>query len=198
MAKHPGLRPELHLEDRPVDLLFEGIDVAIRVGLAPPESTEIVAHRLFSYPRVLVASPDYLRRRGEPRTPEALAKHDALTHVAGFATSWTLASEEREARVRVSAVFRCNALHAVRDLAVRGAGIAMLPAWFVPEELASGALRTVLPGWHNGPVEVNALHRTQHRGTPRVLALIDHLRAAYAPSEPRPAPSPPGRARRKG
>lgn len=183
MAEHPGLRIDLHLEDRLVDLLFDGVDVAIRVGSMPPESTEIVAHELLSFRRVLVASPQYLKRKGEPRTPEALAKHDALTYAAGAqAEAWRLISEEREARVHLNVVFRCNALHAVRDLARSGAGVALLPAWLVTEEVERGALRVVLPSWKSAPVRVNALHRSEHRGAPRVVTLIEHLRAAYASS----------------
>jgi DNA-binding transcriptional LysR family regulator len=186
MAKHPGLRVDLHLEDRLVDLLLEGVDVAIRVGSAPPESTEIVAHRLFSFRRVIVASADYLKRKGEPRTPEALAKHDALTRIAGSETeSWTLRSDGREARVWLNVAFRSNALQAVRTLAASGAGVALLPDWFVADEVRSGALRVILPSWEAPEVTVNALHRSDQRGSPRVVALIEHLRATCAPPAPR-------------
>jgi DNA-binding transcriptional LysR family regulator len=193
MTAHPGLRIDLHLEDRLVDLPLEGVDVAIRVGSAPPETTEVVAHRLLSFVRVLVASPDYLKRRGEPPSPEALAKHDALTHAAG-SEGWTLVSQEREARVRLNIAFRSNALHALRHLAESGAGIALLPAWFVRDPIARGALRVVLPSWETAPVPVHALHRREQRGAPRVVKLIDHLRAAYAgdhPAKPATREAPP-------
>lgn len=183
MTKHPGLVIDLQLEDRPIDLAFEGVDVAIRVGLPPPESTEVVAHRLLSFRRLLVASPAYLKRKGEPQTPEALAKHDALVPATGSGgETWTLTSDEREARVRLNVAFRSNAMHAVRDLARSGAGIALVPTWFVPEDLESGALRVVLPSWQSTPVTANALHRREQRGAPRVLTLIDHLRNAYDPA----------------
>jgi DNA-binding transcriptional LysR family regulator len=186
MAKHPGLRIDLFLEDRLIDLALEGVDIAVRVGQAPPDSTELVAHRLFSFRRVLVASAEYLKRKGEPKTPEGLVKHDCLTYPAGQATDlWTLASDEREARVRVNVGFRCNALHALRELAVSGSGIALLPDWLVAEEVKRRALRIVLPAWQTAPVSVNALHRTEHRGTLRVRAFVDHMRAAYEPQQTR-------------
>ena len=188
LKKHPGLRLDVRLEDRLIDLALENADVAIRVGSSPPDSAELVAHRLLGFRRVLVASPGYLRRRGEPKTPEALAKHDALTFAAGSAPdSWVLRSDEREARVRLNIMFRSNALHALRELAVNGVGIALLPDWLVTEEVERRALHVILAPWQTEPVPVIALHRTGHRGEPRVRALIDHLRAAYAPANGSPA-----------
>lgn len=179
LTKHPGLRLDLHLEDRLVDLLLDDVDVAIRVGDAVPASTELVAHRLSSYRRVIVASPSYVKRKGEPRTPEALATHDALARGSGReASSWLLQSAEREARVSLNVTFRCNALHAVRELARSGAGVALLPDWFVADDVARGALRVVLRSWETPLMTVNALHRTEQRGAPRVTAFIDHLRGA--------------------
>jgi DNA-binding transcriptional LysR family regulator len=181
MTKHPGLRLDLRLEDRVLDLALEGVDVAIRVGSAPPQSTALVAHRLMTFRRVIVASPDYLKRKGEPKTPEALAKHDALTYPAGNSgDAWTVVSAEREARVALNMTFRCNALYAVRDLAVDGAGVALLPEWLVADEVRRRTLRVLLPSWKGEVVDVNAIHRTAHRGAPRVRALVEHLRNAMA------------------
>jgi DNA-binding transcriptional LysR family regulator len=181
MALHPGLLVDLRLEDRLTDLVSDGIDVAIRVGSAPPDSAELVAHRLFSFRRVVVAAPAYLKRRGEPKTPEALGRHQALTYLDGpGAEHWRLANGEREVQTGLEIVFRCNALHAQRALAVAGKGVALLPTWLVTEEVRRRALRIVLPGWNTGPVHVHAIHRAEQRGAPRIRALVDHLRAVYA------------------
>ncbi len=180
MTKHSVLRVDLRLEDRLLDLALEGVDVAIRVGNPPAPTADVVAHPLASFRRLLVASPAYLKRRGEPTTPEALAKHDALTYaVPGLADMWTLLDEAREASVRLNVVFRSNAPHAVRELAMGGAGIGLLPEWLVTEQTRSRALRVVLPAWGSAPVNVYALHRTEHRGTRAVRALVEHLRAVY-------------------
>src|SRR2546425_7666131 len=91
MATNPGLRMDLRLEDRLIDLALEGVDVAVRVGSVLPDSTDVVALELMSFRRVLVAAPEYLKRHGEPRTPEALAKHSALTYsFADALDSWIL------------------------------------------------------------------------------------------------------------
>ena len=173
--------PDLRLDDRLLDLALEGVDVAIRVGSAPPDSADVVASPLMSFRRVLVASPAYLKRKGEPKTPEALAKHDALAHLGSAAPDiWILRDGEREARVRVNIIFRCNALHALRELAIQGAAIALLPDWLVTDELKRRRLRPVLNGWRTDAVPVHALFRTEHRGSRRVRALVDHLRRELA------------------
>jgi DNA-binding transcriptional LysR family regulator len=172
---------DLRLEDRLLDLALEGVDVAIRVGGAPPDTANLVANPLMSFRRRLVAAPAYLKRKGEPKTPEALAKHDALTHSGSLAPDvWILRDDHREARVRVNVAFRCNALHALRELAIQGAGIAILPEWLVTDELKRRMLRPVLDGWRTGAVPVYALFRTEHRGSRRVRALVEHLRRELA------------------
>jgi DNA-binding transcriptional LysR family regulator len=180
MAANRGLRVDLRLEDRLVDLALEGVDVAVRVGSVLPDRTDMVAHELMSFRRVIVAAPAYLRRHGEPKTPESLAKHDALAYpFADAMDTWTLAGREREARVRLNVVFRSNAPSALRALAIDGTGVAMLPAWFVEDEIERGELRVVLPAWESEPVIVRALHRREHRGAARVRAFVEHLRTAY-------------------
>jgi DNA-binding transcriptional LysR family regulator len=180
MKQHPLLRVDLRLEDRVVDLAFEGVDVAIRVGSLPPDSTDLVAQRLFAFHRVVVASPEYLRQHGEPKTPEMLASHDALVYSVGPGGDiWSLRNGEHEVRVAVNAKFRANAPHALRELAVCSVGLTLLPEWFVAEELRHRALTRVLTDWHTAPVAVNAIHRTARRGSSRVRAFIAHLRAAY-------------------
>lgn len=180
MLKHAGLRIDLRLEDRVIDLALEGMDVAVRVGGAPSESSDVIARPLGRFARVIVASPEYLRRKGEPKTPEALAKHAALTYPTGVMSElWALANDQREARVRLHVVFRSNALHALRELAISGAGVALLPQWLVDRELDQRTLRQVLPDWRIEAPTVYAIHRTLQRGAPRVRAFIDHLRDAY-------------------
>jgi DNA-binding transcriptional LysR family regulator len=180
MSRHPGLLVELQLEDRLVDITPEGFDVAIRVGLRPPASTELIAHEIVTYERHLVAAPDYLKKHGVPRRPEALARHDALMTFQGATDTWTVHRNESEARIRPRVILRSNALHAIRDLAIDGAGIAMLPRWFVAEAVAARRLQVVLPEWSLGPVTAYAIYRREQRGAPRVKALIDQLSSALS------------------
>ncbi len=183
MAAHPGMRVDLRLEDRLVDLALENVDVAVRVGSVLPDRTDLIAHELFSYRRVMVAAPAYLRRRGEPKTPEARAKQHAIVWFGDAMDTWTLMGREREARVRLNAVARSNAPAALRALVLDGSGIAMLPAWFVEDDIHRGALRIVLPGWETQMVVVRAIHRREERGAARIRAFVEHLRAAYEREE---------------
>lgn len=176
MRQHPGLRIDLRLDDRMVDLAAEGVDVAIRVGGALAETTDLIALPLLEYRRVLVAAPSYLKQKGEPKTPEALAKHDALNHVQS-PDSWTLTSDEREARVRVAVVFRSNSFPTLRELTLDGAGVAFLPDWMVGADVKARTLKRVLPAFRSEPIRVNAIYRREQRGTLRIKALIEHLRA---------------------
>ena len=182
MLAHPGLRIDLRLEDRLVDLVVEDVDVAIRVGSPAPDRTDLIAQKLLEFPRVVVAAPEYLKRRGEPRTPEALAKHDGLTNAADPAAraSWSLGGEGREVRGRVNVVFSSNAPHALRELALAGAGLALLPRFLVADDLRRGALRHVLPAWQSESVTANAIFRSKHKEAPRIRMLVEHLRRAYA------------------
>jgi DNA-binding transcriptional LysR family regulator len=173
--RYPGISVDLRLEDRVVDIVSEGVDIAIRSGIDPPDSTSLVAQPLTTFERVLVASPDYLSRRGEPRTPEALTGHDLVFHLGGQA-GWRIARDGREVRVDGPAAFRSNAMLALKNAALQGTGIAMLPEWLVRDDIRSGALRALFPAWSAAPVRVFLFHRIELRGALRVRAFIDHLR----------------------
>jgi len=183
MRKHPGLLVELHLEDRFVDLTAEGFHVAIRVSSELPPSPDLIGHKLLTYQRSLVAAPAYLKKHGEPKHPESLAKHDALMHFMGSTDTWTLRCGEQEARVRLRVVFRCNAMHALRELASQGAGIALLPDWFVAPAVAARELQVVLADWHTLLVTASAVHLKDQPGGRRVKAFVAHLRSTFAAYE---------------
>ena len=181
IAKHPGLRLDLRFEDRLVDLALEDVDIAIRVAALPPLSTEIIAHPLTSWRRIVVAAPGYLRRRGEPKTPAALAEHAAVSPLRDAVTeTWKLVNGTTAASVRVKVRCSCNAGNVLRDLAIEGAGVALFPAWYVAEDLRARRLRHLLDGWESEPVVIHALYRTAHRNERRVRLVVDHLRVVYA------------------
>ena len=184
LAAYPRLRVDLRLEDRLTDLVGDGVDVAIRATtLLPQASDALIAVPLLTVPRVAVAAPSYLRRRGEPKEPAALARHDALVQVYGSgapATRWRFSRPPREETVSVREVLACNVLAVLRDAAVAGLGVALLPDWLVAPELAAGKLRAILPQWTTAGASVAALYRVELRGTPRVRAFVEHLRRALA------------------
>jgi DNA-binding transcriptional LysR family regulator len=179
---HPELRIDLRLEDHLVDLVSEGVDVALRAGAPPPDSTAYVAHPLLSMRRILVASPAWLKRNGVPRAVEDLLRTDCLVQVTpqGNTIRWLLRSHKRPAdqhTLEPRGLLRSNAPLALRDLAQAGAGIAYIPDWLVRDELEQGTLKQVLPDWTSPPITAWAVHRAELRGTANVRALLAVLRA---------------------
>lgn len=171
LAAHPALRAHLRLEDRAVELVAEGVDVAIRAGLSLPDTTGLVALPLATFQRSLVASPAYLRRAGSPRTLEALAKHATVVGIdAG--NVWRFGDES----IAIAPRFRVGTLLGIREAVVAGNGIAILPDFVTQAAVAEGALRVVLPRAVLAPVVAHAIHRVEQRGVGRVDALVALLR----------------------
>jgi DNA-binding transcriptional LysR family regulator len=178
--QHPRLTVDLRLEDQLVDLVGEGVDIAVRAGSPPPDSTAFVAQPIFSMTRVLVAAPRLLRKHGTPREPEQLRDKPCLIQVtlAGNAIPWALARRDQpdqQLTVDVEGRLRTNTPSALCQLAVDGAGIAYLPDWLVAGDLTRGTLRAVLPAWCSPPITAWALHRAEQRGNARHRAFLAAL-----------------------
>jgi len=170
--RHPQLVIDLRLEDQLVDMVAEGVDIAVRAGSPPPDSTAFVAQPLFSTKRVLVAAPRWLRRNGTPRAPEQLRSKPCLVQVTlgGNAIPWTLQERSRPERVvtvDVRGQLRTNTPSVLCTFALQGVGVAYLPDWVVAPHLADGSLRAVLPSWASPPITSWALLRAEHRGSAR-------------------------------
>ncbi|MET0795375.1 MAG: LysR family transcriptional regulator [Polyangiaceae bacterium] len=185
--RHPALVVDLRLEDQLIDLVAEGVDIAVRAGSAPPDSTAFVAHPILTMDRVLVASPRWLRKHGTPRDPAQLAERDCLIQItpAGITIPWSLRQQGSDpaqpARsVEVRGRLHSNAPMVLRDLAVDGAGIAYLPDWLVSDALERGTLRRILPKWSSAPINAWLIHRAELRGAPRVRAFLDAMPTSSA------------------
>ena len=183
LAKNPGLHVDLRLEDHTVDLLSDGVDIAIRAGLELPNSTALVAHPIGEGPRVIVAAPSYLKRRGDPKDPSELAKHDVVVHLAAGsargATTWVLrnGSGDQTRSFEVKGAIRATALQALRNVALAGGGITMLPRFLVAGDIAKKRLRTLaLGGWQPRDHRVYALLRAESRNRARVRVFLAFLR----------------------
>lgn len=146
---HPGVRVELELSDHLVSLAKEGFDLAIRHVATVPDTH--VAWRLCPTASMLVASRSYLRRRGSPSAPEDLASHDCIHYLRGSTTP-TWAFERQKGRghrvnVEISGPFAANNSEALREAALSGLGIALLPDFSAADEIAAGRLISVLDDW---------------------------------------------------
>lgn len=178
---------DLHLEDRIVDLIGDGVDLAVRAGVPPPDSANVLATVLQRFRRVPVASPAYLRRNGSPASPDGLSRMDALIQIpnASPLDEWRFEKDGIERVVTVRGKLRSNVPHALREAALAGAGVALLPDWLVEPDLAARRLRRLLPGWSTPELCIYVVQRSDLRGSARVRAAIDLLRACVAePPEP--------------
>ncbi len=153
MLLHPLVEITLVVEDRITDLIAEQIDVAIRV--AHLEDSTLVARKLASNPRVLVAAPGYLARAGTPQTPEDLSQHNCLLFISGSTVwnEWSFSDGATSVSISAQGSIRMNDGMALAASACTGAGITVLDRLMVDQELASGALVELLPAYrlNSGP-----------------------------------------------
>ena len=174
--RHPALRIELAAEDRVVDLVTEGIDVALRTTVGSSES--VVARALGSFERRLYAAPEYLRQYGEPADPLALHRHQTVTHTAqGPAVAWSFRQAGKPLEITVGSQLAANTSALVHRALLAGAGIGMLSSPLAAADVAAGRLVEVLaPFAAATPHTMFAVSLPNRRNAARVGAVIDFFR----------------------
>lgn len=176
MAEHPGIVLDLHLADQKVDLVDQGFDLAVRIGLLPDSSLRAI--RLRDVERRLVAAPSYLERQGAPARPEDLSAHRALVY-ANTATPgiWQLTGPDGErVAVRPRVALSANNSDIMLPALLAGEGIAELPDFLCDEALAGGGLQSLLPEWRFDPLGLYLVLPPSPRRPARVDAVIAFLR----------------------
>jgi DNA-binding transcriptional LysR family regulator len=188
---HPRIEVELLTVDRAVDLVAERIDLAVRITNRLEDGA--VARRLASCRSVLCASPAYLRRRGRPKRPEDLGSHDCITHAFGTRSTYRLGRDGRISSVEVKGPLSSNETAVLRQAALAGAGIAMLPTYFVGDDLQRGALVRLLPGHEPEPLGIHAVYLSRQHQPQSVRLLIEFLAERFAGDVAPWDEPPPGR-----
>lgn len=179
-AAHPGIELELRLSDRPVDLVRDGIDVALR-GQARLDDSTLVARPLMTMRRVVAAAPDHWRRHGKPKQPADLAAHDCLAYVAGSdATRWQFDGPGGPQVVEVRGPLRADNSLVLVDAMVRGRGVGLVPRVMMRRELAEGRLETALDDWQAEPRQLFAVYPSREHLPERVRALVRFLQERLA------------------
>ncbi|MCH4194841.1 MAG: LysR family transcriptional regulator [Serratia liquefaciens] len=173
LDRYPQMQIEMVLNDRNLDLIDEGLDVAVRIGHLQDSSR--VARRLGQVSRVTVASPDYLARRGEPQEPAQLAEHDTIVGTQRASLrEWRFGPQENGERVRLTPRLLLNDVE-TQLLAVRaGKGIARLLSYQVADDLAAGMLVRLLPAFEPLPMPVQLVAQNMQRMPLKVRTFWDY------------------------
>jgi DNA-binding transcriptional LysR family regulator len=171
---HPDLRVDLALDDRVIDIVSEGFDLAIRI--ADLDESSLVARRLAPIRLTVCASPAYLERCGHPEKPQDLADHDCLGYTYSSARDhWRFESEDGVEEVQINGRFRANNGDALRTAALAGHGLVLQPTFIVGDDLRAGRLVRVMPDYGVAPLSVYAVYAHRQFLSNKVRAFVDYL-----------------------
>lgn len=175
MQAYPEVEIDLQLDDRRIDLVKDGFDIAIR-GTSKLEDSSLVARRLMVMRHVICGAPGYFDKAGRPRHPEELASHRIVQFsLSGNASEWVLERDGERVTMPVASRYRVSTSLAVREALLDGYGLSLIPAPYVREEIAAGRLETVLDDWASPDTQVYGVYPSRRYLLPKVRALIDHL-----------------------
>lgn len=176
---HPGLKIEVVLDDRIVDLREEGIDIALRVGNLADSS--MTARRVASSPHAVLGTPAYFQAHGTPASPAELSRHAAVIYAQpGFGSSWTLRRENVEVPVVLPARIKLTAAEGVREAVLADLGLAIASEWMFGPELASGKVVRVLADWSLPPVDLWAVFPSGRLVSAKAKAFVNFVEGALA------------------
>ncbi|HEY6641684.1 LysR family transcriptional regulator [Povalibacter sp.] len=181
LDRYPGVHLELSLDDRQIDLIEEGFDVAIRI--ANLRDSSLVARKIVPCRQVLCASPAYLKKHGTPERPEDLLEHNCILYsFLSHAREWRLVDEQGETHVvPLKGSLQTNNGLVNRAACVSGAGIVMLPTFYVGEQLRSGELVPLLCKFRPIDIAIYAVYPERRNLSPKVRAFVDFLAETFGP-----------------
>jgi len=184
LRRYPELRVSLEVTDRTVDLVEEGVDVAIRFTeqLTDPS---LVARRLAVNRRVICAAPSYLEAHGVPRTPEDLLKHNCLSlYTVSAFQDWEFDGPDGSRVLHVKGNFETNSADALYHAALAGLGVARLATYLVGQDLKAGRLTRLLPEYVHEKASILAVYPHRRHLSVKVRAFVDFLVEKFTPVPP--------------
>jgi DNA-binding transcriptional LysR family regulator len=181
LQQHPDLEIEVVLDDRNIDLVKEGVDVALRMGKLPDSS--LAARRIASGHHVVVGTPAYFARVGEPTIPSDLNVHEAVIYDQGGAgADWTFKRDEMEIAVTLNGRLRVSAAEGVRAAVLAGAGLAITSEWMFTPEIASSTVRVVLQDWELPRIDLWAVFPTGRTVTTKARTFTQFVQQVMRPA----------------
>ena len=176
---HPKIVMDVMLLDRQLNLIEEGIDVAVRIGSMVNSS--LIIRKLGALRQIICAAPVYLEQRGTPHTLADLSGHDCLIYSQdGISSEWPLLDGDEPTQVQVPVRMRSNTLDGVVAAAVEGAGLVYAPAWSVMNFVKAGRLQVILSEHELPPPPINAVFTHSRLLSGKVRALVDYLALQFA------------------
>lgn len=186
LSRHPDLEIDLALDDRNIDLLEEGTDVALRMGTLIDSS--MTARRIARSPRLVVGTPEYFARAGVPKAPADLIRHQAIIYSQrGGGEAWSFSKNGSEVAVTVSGRLRVSAAEGMRTAVLGSMGLAVASRWMFSPELESGRVQAVLTDWQLPPIDLWAVFPAGRLVTARARAFVEFVELALADGERTPA-----------
>jgi DNA-binding transcriptional LysR family regulator len=178
LAQHPDLDLEIVLDDRQIDLVQEGIDVALRMGKLV-DST-LTARRVARCKRLVLGTPGYFDRVGTPASPADLSKHQTVIYLQEGSV-WSFQRDGSEAAVKVRSRLKVTAAEGVRAAVLAHVGLAIASEWMFTPELRSGAVHAVLAEWSLPPHDLWAVFPTGRSATAKARAFVDFFERSFNP-----------------
>ena len=179
LAQHPALEIDVVLDDHNVDLIEAGIDVALRMGTL--QDSNLIARKIADGPRVVLGTPAYFEKAGEPAVPEDLLEHQAVIYERrGGGAVWTFRQGATEASVTVKGRVRVTAAEGVREAVFAGLGLVITSEWMFAPELQSGIVRAVLRDWTLPPIELWTVFPTGRRASAKARAFAAFIEEQLA------------------
>lgn len=174
LDRYPELSVELHMSDSVTDMIAGGIDLAIRGGVI--QEASLVARRIGSSARYVVASVDYLERNGVPAHPSDLARHSCIAFLQGAAPNeWRFNGPDGAVSVEIGGRFRTDSSEALREAVMAGVGLALAASWVFGADLTNGRAKAVLQRYQAEQVPIHAVYPSRRNLAPRTRAVIDFL-----------------------
>lgn len=175
LDRYPKLSLDLHLDDRRVDVVKDGFDIAVR-GTDHLEDSSLIARKLTTLVHVLCGAPSYFERVAPPESPSDLARHRCVQFsLSGHANEWEFRRGRQTTRVPISGPYRVTSSLAVRDALLTGFGLSLVPLVYVKKDLEAGRLRTVLDDWSYNETTVYAVYPSKRFVMPKVRTFLDFL-----------------------
>jgi len=178
LEQNPALDIDLMLDDRNVNLVEEGVDIALRMGVL--NDSGLTARKIAECRRMVLGTPAYFEKHGEPTCPTDLRKHQAILYTLGGGTSWQFEKAGEEQSVNISGRIRVNAAEGLREAVLAHQGLTLASQWMFAPELADGSVREVMTHWTLPNLDLWAVFPTGRMASAKARAFLEYVQGLLA------------------